>query len=346
MASISKNSVAVERQFYISIADTKKLLEFANPTWRTIVALSRLAGLRCPSEVLSLKWEYVDFASSKMTVSSPKTEHIEGKAFRVVPIFAPLRPYLEDAFELAEPGEVYVVGGAQGAAYRATSQKPGGWGNTNLRTTFEKLIRRAGLNQWPKLFHNLRASLETDLMQEHPIHVVTAWVGNSPRIALGHYLQTLDTDFAKAVKGYSESGAKSGAVVVQNAVQTRSDPMGLETTEATGSLENQASRRFAFCSWAGWESNPLPTRYEQAARPLSFRPRPHQFSFPMVRCNGSQAFVVRTTRKPMVFVGRSGCCALREALRHSAAASTQLPPRMTFKSPPTGPVGSVPAVSK
>lgn len=271
----SKNSLAVERQFYISIADTKKLLGFASPTWRTIVALSRLAGLRCPSEVLSLKWEYVDFASSKMTVSSPKTEHIEGKAFRVVPIFATLRPYLEDAFELAEPGEVYVVGGTQGAAYRATSQKPGGWENTNLRTTFEKLIRRAGLNPWPKLFHNLRASLETDLMQEHPIHVVTAWVGNSPRIALGHYLQTLDTDFAKAVKGYSESGAKSGAVLVQNAVQTRSDPMGLETTEATEYLENKASCRFlsssvAYCTndQVGEGCLELLTTWELGSTPL------------------------------------------------------------------------------
>lgn len=53
-------------------------------------------------------------------------------------------------------------------------------------------------------------------MANHPIHVVTAWIGNTPKIALGHYLQALDADFAKAVKG----GAESGAVVVQNAVQS------------------------------------------------------------------------------------------------------------------------------
>jgi hypothetical protein len=81
--------------------------------------------------------------------------------------------------------------------------------NANLRTTFEKLIRRAGLQTWPRLFRNLRASYETDLVQNHPIHVVTAWVGNTPRIALGHYLQTLEADFEKAIGG-ARSGARTG----------------------------------------------------------------------------------------------------------------------------------------
>jgi hypothetical protein len=43
----------------------------------------------------------------------------------MVPIFVALHPHLEEAFELAAPGEVYVVGGLQGAGYRASSQKPG-----------------------------------------------------------------------------------------------------------------------------------------------------------------------------------------------------------------------------
>jgi len=68
-------------------------------------------------------------------------------------------------------------------------------------------IRRAGLQTWPRLFHNLRASCETDLMKDHPIHVVAAWIGNTPKIALAHYRQTLEGDFEKAVKGGAESGA-------------------------------------------------------------------------------------------------------------------------------------------
>jgi integrase len=255
-----KNTNPAERRHYVPETDALRLIEAANPTWRTIVALSRFAGLRCPSEVLSLKWENIDFAGGRMTVSSPKTEHLEGREYRVVPIFARLRRHLEDAFELAAPGEVYVVGGTQGATYRAAANGGGGWANANLRTTFEKLIRRAGLRAWPRLFHNMRASCETDLMQNHPIHVVTAWVGNTPKIALGHYLQTLDADFEKAVRG----GAESGAVVVQRAVQSGAAVSGRETTRTPEPLEIRGSRRprqlltdtVRVFMWPRWDLNP------------------------------------------------------------------------------------------
>jgi hypothetical protein len=75
-----KNTNPAERRHYVSEADTLKLLEAASPTWRTVIALARFGGLRCPSEVLSLRWENVDFVSGRMTVSSPKTEHLEGRA--------------------------------------------------------------------------------------------------------------------------------------------------------------------------------------------------------------------------------------------------------------------------
>ena len=107
-----------------------------------------------------------------------------------------------------------------------------------MRETFLKLIRRAGLQPWPKLFQNLRASCETDTMQQHPIHVVTAWIGNTPKIAIGHYLQTLDTDFEKAVKG----GAESGARAAQNPAQTRANTTERETTTRPKTLENPRFR--------------------------------------------------------------------------------------------------------
>ena len=48
---------------------------------------------------------------------------------------------------------------------------------------FERLVKRAGLQPWPRLFHAMRASCETELAKEYPIHVVTSWLGNTPRIA-------------------------------------------------------------------------------------------------------------------------------------------------------------------
>jgi len=248
-ADVSATSVLpAERQYYLTDADTAKLLAASNPTWRTVIALSRFAGLRNPSEVLSLKWEHVNFATGRMTVPSPKTEHHAGRAYRTVPIFARLRPYLDDAYDLAEQGEVYVIGGTTGVGYRAASDRPGGWMNANMRTTFLKIVRRAGLQAWPRLFHNLRASCETDLMQDHPIHAVCSWLGNTPTVALRHYLQVIDGDFNKAIEGRKLSGADSGAVALQNTVQSASGSKRPETTKATQPVVTAGLSRLMSCS--------------------------------------------------------------------------------------------------
>ncbi len=184
-----------DRQRFITQADAGKLLEACpNLDWRIIVALSRYGGLRCPSEVLSLTWQDIDWEHERITVHSPKTEHHPGKDIRVIPLFPELRPILEEAFEAAPEGAVYVVN----EKYRKAAMGPRGWRGCNLRTTMEKIIRRAGLSPWPRLFHNMRASRETELTERFPVHVVTAWLGNTPEIARRHYLQVTDEHFRQA----------------------------------------------------------------------------------------------------------------------------------------------------
>jgi hypothetical protein len=78
---------------------------------------------------------------------------------------------LADAFDAAPEGSVYVVN-----RYRD--------GRQNLRTHFLRIIRKAGVKTWGRLFHNLRGSLETELAQDHPVHVVAQWLGNTPKVAL------------------------------------------------------------------------------------------------------------------------------------------------------------------
>lgn len=46
-----------------------------------------------------------------------------------------------------------------------------------------------------------RASRQTELGEQFPIQVVDAWMGNTPNMALDHYLMTTDEHFAKAVAG-------------------------------------------------------------------------------------------------------------------------------------------------
>jgi integrase len=152
---------------------------------RLIFALSRYGGLRCPSETLSLRWDNVDWQQSRMCVTSPKTEHHPGHESRIVPIFPELKPFLDEAWENAADGAEFVV-----AAHRETE--------ANLRTQFMRIIVRAGLEPWPKIFHNLRSTRQTELEESFPTHVVCTWLGNSPRIARKNYLQVTEAHFAKA----------------------------------------------------------------------------------------------------------------------------------------------------
>lgn len=49
------------RIHHVDISTIEKVMAVADPNWQTIIALCRFAGLRCPSEVLSLKWEHIDW---------------------------------------------------------------------------------------------------------------------------------------------------------------------------------------------------------------------------------------------------------------------------------------------
>ena len=176
--------------------------------WRLIVALSRYGGLRCPSEHLSLTWGDVDWEQNRITIRSPKTEHHAGGETRVIPLFPELRPYLEAVFDEAEPGTEHII-----TRYRNE--------NANLRTQLLRIIKRAGVKAWPKLFHNLRASRQTELAGRFPLHVVCEWIGNSAAIAEKHYLQVTDDHYNDAVRG-TESGtvnAESGPTAAQNPAQ-------------------------------------------------------------------------------------------------------------------------------
>jgi integrase len=197
------------RQSFIGRDVFDKLIEHASPSWKAILALCRLGGLRCPSEVLSLEWRHIDWDRNRITVVSPKTDRYAGKGTRTIPLFDELLPYLRDAQELAE-GQTHVVGGG----HLAKANTKTGWKSCNLRTAFGKLIKRAGLEPWPRLFHNLRSSRETELLEQFPLHVVAKWMGHNPKVSLKNYAQTTDEHFDRAA-----SGAKSGAPNPKSAPQ-------------------------------------------------------------------------------------------------------------------------------
>lgn len=155
--------------------------------WKLVVALARFGGLRTPSEPFALKWGDILWDEDKIVVHSPKTEHHEGGDCRIIPLFPELKPFLETCFHEAEEGSECVVEGLKK-------------GCGNIGPQFGKIIKRAGLKPWPKVFHNLRASRETELADEYPIQVICDWIGHDPQIAARHYLTITDEHFKKAMQ--------------------------------------------------------------------------------------------------------------------------------------------------
>lgn len=181
-------SVNKERLRFVSRAVTSVVLDACpDAEWRAIVALSRYGGIRIPSELLPLTWADVNFDQDKLTITSPKTEHCD-KAYRIIPVevFGDVRPYLEDLLQLAKSR-----GPVRPSDHVVTRYREA---NSNLRTQLLRILKRAGVEPWPRLFQNLRSSRETELIYHgYKIHEVCAWIGNSPAVANDHYLQVLDS---------------------------------------------------------------------------------------------------------------------------------------------------------
>ena len=173
----------------------------------TIFALARFGGLRCPSEVLTLKWTDVLWDTNRLRIDSPKT------GLRHCPLFPELRQALEEADATAAEGAVYCI-----TRYRGST--------TNLRTQLNRILERAGVEPWPKLFVNLRSTRRTELQKSHPDHAINKWLGHSGRIAEQHYLQVTDDDWQKAAEFGSPITTGQGPAQDSSAIKKPSDLLG------------------------------------------------------------------------------------------------------------------------
>lgn len=179
-----------ERKFYVSRSLAEQVLASC-PTdqWRLIFALCRYGGLRCPTEILALKWSHVDWQKEQFTVTCIKTARYDGRETRTVPLFPELRPFLEACFRAKDRDSEWVIS-------RIRNPK------TNLRTQMQRILKRAGITPWSKLFQNLRSSRESELMKLHGVEVACAWIGNTPAVATKHYLQITDEDYLQALEAW------------------------------------------------------------------------------------------------------------------------------------------------
>jgi integrase len=196
------SEVNTARAFFVERAVFEQVLATCpDPEWQLLLALARYGGLRTPSEPLALEWADVNWERQRFRVVAPKTEHEDGGE-RWVPLFPELLPYLEEAFDRAAPGAVHVI-----TRWRDTAK--------NLRTGLLRILRRAGVKPWPRLYQNLRSSRETELCERFPIHVVAEWLGNSPKTALAHYTQTTEEHYRQAAQIPAQQAAATARTELQ-----------------------------------------------------------------------------------------------------------------------------------
>ena len=177
-----KMSKDKSRQQYVpqDVAETV-LDQFTHLEARCIFALARWCGLRVPHEPLSLEWNHVDWERERLIIpNETKT------GFRVVPLFQTPLEELGQLRDAAADGATHIFTRARSSA--ATTWR--GW--------LETAIAAAKVEQWQKLWVNLRASCRTDLEERFPSHVCDAWLGHSYRVAKDHYLQVLPSHWETA----------------------------------------------------------------------------------------------------------------------------------------------------
>jgi integrase len=184
--------VDTDRNQYIDEETIYRVMDvLPDAEWRLLVALWRFAGLRGSSEPLLLRWQDILWDQNKIIVHAKKTKRYEGKATRIIPIFPELVKPLQDAFELAEEGAVYVIEKHVPVSLRKVDRSKLDKIKANLGTIFAKFVRKAGITPWSKIINNVRASMETDLLSGKygtlAIATVADWLGHSPKVMLTHY---------------------------------------------------------------------------------------------------------------------------------------------------------------
>ena len=184
-AKLPSGTVANRNDRIITRDEIVRVLDACpDQSWRTLIALCRFGGLRCPSETHLITWEDIDLHSGRMRVSSPKTEHHLGHGTREAPVQPALRAELQR--QLEQPShEARVVPLSR----------------NNLHRRLASIIAAAGVEPWRDPFHCLRRSCQTEWAEEFPEHVVASWIGNSVVVARRHYLKVTQAHF-QAARGH------------------------------------------------------------------------------------------------------------------------------------------------
>lgn len=190
------------KDFWVDVSIIQRVLdEIPDIEFRALVVLVRFGGLRCPSEVLSMRWDQVNWEYETILIEAPKTAHHADGGIRTLPLFPEIKEAFQPLWEAADDGQPLLFAHHQGTGAALTNK-------------LRRACWSAGIPLWPRPWQNMRATRETELLSTEPIHKVAHWLGHSPGVALKHYAQIVkDQDVnVKLRKSVLHLGPKPGRV--------------------------------------------------------------------------------------------------------------------------------------
>ena len=174
----SRVDVNLDRQFYVDRETIDKVVACCQDDHdRLLLALARFGGLRIPSEIRHLRFS--DFAGSVIRI------HRDTKTgAREVPLFGEIREIFVRLASGKQPSDLV-------------------FGNLGFfRKRIIAAIRASGMEQWAKLFVNLRSSRITDAVEcGYSEKTLDAIFGNTAAVRRIHYIQfRKEREYAKVLQ--------------------------------------------------------------------------------------------------------------------------------------------------
>jgi len=179
------------RWHYYELAEVEAVLrsDAISLELKSLVALARFAGLRCPSEASALRWADIDFEKKRLVVYNAKLGSGGRKGpYRTTPLRRRLEEVLRELRNASPNHDGLVFGGPMARILKNPWRR--------LKNALELL----GIESSKKPWQNLRGSYVTELRRAGLSRVqVAKWSGHSVEVADKHYDFETSSDFLSAV---------------------------------------------------------------------------------------------------------------------------------------------------
>lgn len=192
----TKAKIGVGEKKFIQFELYQQLIDhFADDAeMQCALALSRWCGLRIASELCPLRRSNFDLANDRVIIEDTKRTYRQSRdppRTRKLPLFTGLRPYLTPMLNRPGGPQDYLLPTIGG-------QDPKQIGSM-LRQRVYRAIDRLGMEPWPRVFHSVRATRQTQLKELFGEKVACDWIGNSKDVFRRHYELIDDEIFTRAV---------------------------------------------------------------------------------------------------------------------------------------------------